>query len=852
MPKTNEYMIYPSDFEKKIGFDRIREILNNNCLSPLGQNLLAYSSYLTDKAYLQLEVTKVSEFQLLIDQGESFPVDHYYDLSGCLNRIRVEGSHPDTLEIFNLRRSLLTLKSIYNFIKQKNSDKVIFPALEKVTESIRIFPYILDTIDRILSKEGVIKDKASPELASIRSEMKKLSVSVSKKLHSVLKQSQSDGFVEQGVNVAVRNGRGVIPVGAYDKNKIKGLIHDQSATGKTVYIEPEEVVVMNNRLLDLEYDEKREIIKILITFADNIRPYIDELLANYLILGEIDYIRARALLGTRLSSIAPIISDEGEMDWIQAVHPLLHMSYSASDDRSVVPLDIQLKREERVLLISGPNAGGKSVCLKTVGLLQYMFQRGLTVPVKEGSRFMLFNNVFIDIGDEQSIDNDLSTYSSHLHNMKYFLKHSDPSTLILIDEFGTGTEPMLGAAIAEAILTSLNSSGLYGVLTTHYTNLKHFASSTEGIVNGAMMFDNHLMRPLFKLESGKPGSSFAFEIARKIGLPEDVLEDASGKVGEEHVNFDKHLKDILRDKRYWDKKRQNIRIGSKKLNELIEEYESETKGLKKERKDILEVAKAEAKSIIDDANRKIERTIKEIKESQAEKEKTKSARARLTKVDDKLSSDLELDKKIEAKIKKLKEKERRVRENRDFRKESSEVADSSDLQKVKSKQTRENTKEDLNRPLKLGDKVRMEGVSMPGEIRSIDGKKAVVSIGNMLTNVAVTRLKRISSTEYKKETRSTVPLNKLDWEVTKRKSRFNPDIDVRGMRAEEALETVRILVDEAIMVQYANLRILHGKGNGILRQLIREYLSSVDLVKDFRDENIEAGGSGITLVQLDV
>ncbi|MDX2415545.1 MAG: Smr/MutS family protein [Bacteroidales bacterium] len=844
MLEIDVFMVYPDEFEKKIGFDTIREVIHNNCLSTLGQGILEKSSFLTDKELLKVEISRVAEFQRLVSEGENFPVDHYYDLSACLNKIRVEGSHPETFDIFNLRRSLLTLKSIFNFIKQKNSDKIIYPALETVTSSIRIFPYVLDTIDRILSKEGVIKDKASPELASLRSEMKKLSVSVSRKLHSVLKQSQSDGFVEQGVSIAIRNGRGVIPVGAYDKNKISGLIHDQSATGKTVYIEPEEVVAMNNRLVELEYDEKREIIKILVVFADNIRPYIDDLLANYGILGEIDYIRARAMLGIRLSSVAPIITFDGEMEWVSAVHPLLKMAFAASGERKVVPLNINLNKEERILLISGPNAGGKSVCLKTVGLLQYMFQRGLTVPVKEESRFTMFNNIFIDIGDEQSIENDLSTYSSHLHNMKYFLKHSDSSSLVLIDEFGTGTEPMLGAAIAEAILTSLNKTGLYGVLTTHYTNLKHFASSVEGIVNGAMMFDNHLMKPLFRLEMGKPGSSFAFEIARKIGLPEDVLLDASGKVGEDHINFDKHLKDILRDKRYWDKKRQNIRMGSKRLDELVEDYEKEISGLKSERKEIIALAKVDAKILIDDANKKIERTIKEIKEAQAEKEKTRTARSKLAEVEEKILADPEVDKRIEAKIKKLKEKELRVKENKDIRKVS--------LGQTQGKQAQGSGKVvELQGPIKVGDKVRMDGVSAPGEVTSVDGKKAIVLIGNMLTNVSVDSLSRISSSEYKKETRSTSNVS-LDWEITKRKSRFNPDIDVRGMRADEALETVRTLVDEAIMVQYANLRILHGKGNGILRQLIREYLSSVDLVQNFRDENIEAGGTGITLVKIDV
>lgn len=836
-------MVHPEDFEKKIGFDRIREMVRKNCLSPLGQNLLDKSVFMTDFDSVVNEVNKVKEFQLLISEGETFPLDHYYDLTGCLNKIRVEGSHPEVYELYNLKRSLVTIKSIFNFIKSKNSDKKVYPYLETVTANIKIFPYVLDTIDRILTKEGIIKDNASPELSSIRSEMKKLSVSVSRRLQTVLKQSQADGLVEKGTAVAIRNGRGVIPVNVYDKNKIKGLIHDQSATGKTVYIEPEDVVAMNNRLIELEYEEKRELIKILIVFADGIRPYIDELLDNFKVLGEIDFIRAKAVMGNRLSSSCPHITDNNEMEWVKAIHPLLFITFQATGDRTVVPLDIRMDDKQRIVLISGPNAGGKSVCLKTVGMLQYMFQCGFTVPVKEESRFRLFDKIFIDIGDEQDIDNDLSTYSSHLLNMKHFTKFSDKNTLILIDEFGTGTEPTLGAAIAEAILSRFNEIGVYGVLTTHYSNLKHFASSAEGIVNGAMMFDNHHMQPLFRLDIGKPGSSFAFEIARKIGLPEDILANASDKVGEDHINFDRHLKDILRDKRYWDKKRQNIRVNSNRLDELIEQYEKEMSALKSERKELISKAKTEAKKLIDDANKKIERTIKEIREAQAEKEKTKKIRAGLEEVVTDSNVGNDTDEKIERKIEKLREKEKNLKKTREMR-------DVAGLKTEAKAKTKEEVLED--RPLRIGDKVMIEGASAAGEVSEIKGKRVSVEFGNIKTTVDEKKLRRISGNEYSRISRQNRQIPSLDWEVTQRKSRFKPEIDLRGERAEAALEKVRDLVDEAIMVQYANLRILHGKGDGILRHLIREYLSTVDLVIDFRDEHIEAGGSGVTIVRLDV
>lgn len=832
-----ERMIYPLDFETKIGFDRIREIVLANCLSQPGRDRVDAITFLNDRSDIQKLLSQNSEFQQILQLEEDFPLDYFFDMRDSLNKLRLEGSYPDLAEVFKLKRSLITLKAIYSFFQRREEDKNDYPSLTDLCREIKVYPFVQETIERMLNKEGGIRDNASPELNDIRSGLKKAAASVSKKMHTILKKSQTDGIVEKGTAIAIRNGRGVIPVSVYDKNKIRGLVHDQSASGKTVYIEPEEIVALNNQIIEFEYAEKREIIKILLAFADKIRPYIDDLLHSYDIMGEIDMIRAKAVLGRKLESLSPVLHDIPFINWIGARHPLLSLAFEESPEREVIPLDITLNEEDRIIIISGPNAGGKSVCLKTVGLLQYMLQCGFTIPVKQGSEFGIFNKLFIDIGDEQSIENDLSTYSSHLVNMKYFVKHSDKNTLVLIDEFGTGTEPMLGGAIAEAILGNMNKLGLYGVITTHYTNLKHYASSVEGITNGAMMFDNHRMQALFRLDIGKPGSSFAFEIARKIGLPESILGSASEKVGEDHISFDKHLKDILRDKRYWDQKRQNIRKQNKKLEELIENYEAEMSGLKSERKEIISRAKEEADLMISSTNKTIENTIKEIKEAQAEKEKTREARKKIEDlrkgIDEKQSGE---DEKIKRKMKKLREKQERI--------------------KVPGKEAKKQSEAPVRKPdsgpLKAGDKVLMEGSNRVGEVINVERKKIIIAFGNISTSVDRSKVRKASHEESKSAERDSRSSVKLDWDISKRKGQFKPETDIRGMRAEDALRTVRELVDEAIMVQYPKLRVLHGKGDGILRHVIREYLSGVDLVKASYDEHVEAGGSGITIVEMDV
>lgn len=823
-------MVYPENFEYKIGFDRIRKLLSEKCLSPMGLEKIGNISFISDHNVLNHQLLLTYEFQQILTFEDFFPSENYYSISETLNKIRIEGTFPEVQEVYDMKRTLETVRIILNFFKGKEAVK--YPVLQEMCSSVKVYPYVLDAIDRIIDKKGIIRDNASPRLKEIRAEIASKNALASKRLSAIMKQAQAEGIVDSDTSVSIRNGRGVIPVSAYDKRKIKGLIHDQSASGKTVFIEPEEIVEINNDLVELGYEEKREIVRILMSLADDIRPYIDDLLESNSFLGEIDFIRSKAILCNHLNCIRPSVVDKPFISWRKAKHPLLALAFEKLPGREVVPLDIELTDENRILLISGPNAGGKSVCLKTVGLIQYMLQCGLTIPVSEGSESGIFENLLIDIGDEQSIDNDLSTYSSHLINMKYFLKNGNERTLVLIDEFGTGTEPMLGGAIAEAILGELNRKKVFGVMTTHYTNLKYYASVTDGIINGAMAFDNHLMQPLFHLMIGKPGSSFAFEIAKKIGLPEDVLADASGKAGVKNINYDRHLKDIARDKRYWEMKRQNIRQHEKKLEELMEEYEKELSGAKALRKDIINKAKNEAQNLLQESNKMIENTIRQIRESQAEKERTKDIRQKLEEFKTNVVSETKPSGTLhEAKAEALSSKAKRIR----IRKEHAEkpvipVAE---------------------QPLKPGDSVRMKDTQAAGEVIEIKDNMVQVETGSLRFFVPADRIERISRSELKKSIRANQPTRGNDMEIVQRNLTFKPEIDIRGVRGEEAINMVRSLIDNAIIVQHRNLRILHGKGNGILRQLVREYLSTADIVRSFHDENIEFGGSGITVVEMD-
>lgn len=825
-------MLYPENFEHKIGFDKIRDMLKGGCLSNLGRMRVDKIRFSNKYSFIETLVAQVDEFKQIMLMEDDFPLNHFIDLTPVLSKVKVIGTYFLPEELYDLKRSLETIKAILRFFKNKKEENK-YPYLQKLATNVQLYPFVFERIDAIINKQGEIKDNASPELSGIRSDIRSKENSVSRRLHSILKEAQKNGIVDKDISLSIRDGRATIPVDASNKRKIKGLILDESATGKTAYIEPAEIVELNNDIKELYYAERREIVKILTQFADDIRPYVDDLLLAYEYMGTIDFIRSKALLATKINGVKPIFNNKPMLIWKNAVHPLLYLSFR-EESRSVVPLDIELNNtNQRILLISGPNAGGKSVCLQTVGLLQYMFQCGLLVPMNENSEIGLFQNLFINIGDDQSIENDLSTYSSHLLNMKNFIKSANNKTLVLIDEFGSGTEPMLGGAIAEAILDSLNQLKAFGVITTHYTSLKHFASSQQGIENGAMLFDTGKIEPLFKLSIGEPGSSFAFEIARKIGLPEEILKNATDKIGKDHIDFDKNLKDIIRDKRYWETKRESVRKSEKKLQDQIEKYSTELETINKSRKEILNKAKQEAESLLADVNKRIENTIREIKESKAEKERTRKARKNLSDFKENLQHvDPEEEARIQRKIEKLKNREKQGKKK----------------QKVEPN-VKEVKKEQYT--IETGDKVKLFGQDTVGEVLDVNGKSIMVAFGNMITTLDEKKLEKISEKEYKKQTKSSHQGQSSFTDFGERKLKFKPEIDVRGKRAEEALQIVKDFVDEAIVINMGTIKILHGKGDGILRQLIRQYLETVDVVRSYHDESVQFGGSGITIVEFE-
>ena len=831
-------MIYPQNFEQKIGFDQIRQLLKDKCLSTLGEekvNEMNFSDHFEEVDEL---LNQVAEFVRIIQEEDNFPDQFFFDVRPSLKRIRIEGMYMDEQELFDLRRSLETIRDIIRFLQRNDEEEsdCPYPSLKKLAGDITVFPQLITKIDGILNKYGKIKDNASTELSRIRRELANTKGSISRSLNSILRNAQSEGYVDKDVAPTMRDGRLVIPVAPGLKRKIKGIVHDESASGKTVFIEPAEVVEANNRIRELEGDERREIIRILTEFSNTLRPSIPEILQSYEFLAEIDFIRAKSHFAIQTNSIKPSLENEQLLDWTMAVHPLLQLSL-AKHGKKVVPLDIELNLKRRILIISGPNAGGKSVCLKTVGLLQYMLQCGMLVPMHERSHVGLFGSIFIDIGDEQSIEDDLSTYSSHLTNMKIMMKNCNERSLILIDEFGGGTEPQIGGAIAEAVLKRFNIKGTFGVITTHYQNLKHFAEDHEGVVNGAMLYDRHLMQALFQLQIGNPGSSFAVEIARKIGLPEDVIADASEIVGSEYINADKYLQDIVRDKRYWEGKRQTIRQREKHMEETIARYQAEMEELQKSRKEIIRQAKEEAERLLQESNARIENTIRTIKEAQAEKEKTRLVRQELADFRESIDNltSKEQEDKIARKMEKLKEKQNRKKEKKqNGTKEQPAV-----------QQTPKAT------PITEGCPVRIKGQSSVGEVLEINGKNAVVAFGSIKTTVKTERLERSNAVPQKQESaKSSFVSNQTQDSMYEKKLNFKQDIDVRGMRGDEALQAVTYFVDDAILVGMSRVRILHGTGTGILRTLIRQYLQTIPGVRHFADEHIQLGGAGITVVDL--
>ena len=826
-------MIYPQNFEQKIGFDQIRQLLKDKCLSTLGEervNEMNFSDHFEEVDEL---LNQVAEFVRIIQEEDNFPDQFFFDVRPSLKRIRIEGMYMDEQELFDLRRSLETIRDIVRFLQRNDEEEsdCPYPSLKKLAGDITVFPQLITKIDGILNKYGKIKDNASTELSRIRRELANTMGSISRSLNSILRTAQSEGYVDKDVAPTMRDGRLVIPVAPGLKRKIKGIVHDESASGKTVFIEPAEVVEANNRVRELEGDERREIIRILTEFSNVLRPSIPEILQSYEFLAEIDFIRAKSYFAIQTNSLKPAIENEQLLDWTMAVHPLLQLSL-AKHGKKVVPLDIELNKKQRILIISGPNAGGKSVCLKTVGLLQYMLQCGMLIPMHERSHAGIFSSIFIDIGDEQSIEDDLSTYSSHLTNMKIMMKSCNERSLILIDEFGGGTEPQIGGAIAEAVLKRFNQKRTFGVITTHYQNLKHFAEDHEGVVNGAMLYDRHLMQALFQLQIGNPGSSFAVEIARKIGLPEDVIADASSKVGSDYINMDKYLQDIVRDKRYWENKRQNVRLQEKRLEEITSHYENDIKAIEKQRKEILAEARKNAENILSEANARIENTIRSIKEAQAEKEKTKKIRKDLEKFKESITTEAIIDDKISRKIQKIKEREKHKR-NKIFT-NSENIAFDSNV-------------------IAVGDAVKVKGQASIGEVMEIQGKNVVIAFGMLKSTVKIDQLEKISKNQIKREKniKATFVSEQTADDMREKKLNFKQDIDIRGLRGDEAIQAVTYFIDDAILVGCSKVRILHGTGTGILRQLVRQYLRTVPGVKHFQDEHVQFGGAGITVVDLE-
>ena len=850
-------MIYPKTFEDKIGFNEIRTLLRERCLSSLGKEEVDKITFMDNVKAINTQLSRVREFRRLQEEEENFPLNYFFDVRQSVARLRLEGTHMEEDELFDLRRSLGTVNDIVTYLNRTDEDAAVaatddgwrkdpvypYPALHELAEGVVTFPQILQRIDQILDKLGKIRDTASPELLNIRRELAKVEGSISRTLYSILRSAQSEGLIEKDVTPAMRDGRLVIPVVPTMKRKIKGIVHDESASGKTLFIEPTEVVEANNRVRELEAEERREVIRILTEMAKVIHPHVPQILDSYKLLAQVDMLRAKTELAKLIDGIEPEVGKYPHIDWIGATHPLLRLSLQ-KQGKKVVPLEITLTRNKRMLIISGPNAGGKSVCLKTVGLVQYMLQCGLSVPMSERSQTGIFQNILIDIGDEQSIEDDLSTYSSHLTNMKNMMKSANDRTLILIDEFGTGTEPQIGGAIAEAVLKQFCIKRAYGVITTHYQNLKHFADSHEGVVNGAMLYDRHQMQALFQLQIGQPGSSFAIEIARKIGLPEQVIHDASEIVGSDYIQSDKYLQDIVRDKRYWESKRQTIHQREKQMEQTIAKYESEISDLAKSRKEVLAKAKERAEELFKESNKKIENVIREIREKQAEKEETKKLRDSLKDFKEGIS---DMDKQAEDdKIARKMAQILRRKENKKNRKKGDPSSSGLD----KDNTSAATTLSTVSAPLKEGDTVRIKGTTSVGKIESIQGKNATVIFGDLRSTTSLKKLEHATAPK-REEPRPFMTVGRQTREtIDEKKLNFKQDLDVRGMRGDEALNAVMYFIDDATLVGMSRVRILHGTGTGILRQLIRQYLATVPAVTSYKDEHVQFGGAGITVVDL--
>lgn len=837
--------------EQKIGFDKIRHMISDRCSTEYASGRVASEMFSTDRKEILGRLLLTDEMRLIVMFEESFPTSGFIDCMYFLKPLDRPSSHIDLLSLRKLKTMLDTLRKIISFFEGIKDG--VYPSLKAMTAPIMGFPEVQRRIDGILDRFGEVKDTASDELYSIRKSLRDKEGAISRRIGSILKKAQEEGLVDPEATVSLRDGKMLIPVPAANKKKISGFIYDESATGKTAYVEPAEVVELDNQIKELKFAEGREILRILMDFTDFLRPYIPDLLSAAEYIGEIDFLMAKAMVSLDIIAGMPIMSDNGEMNLRKARHPLLERALK-KEKKEIIPLTVTLTSGKHILLISGPNAGGKSVCLKTVGLLQYMFQWGMLIPTSETSEMLVFDRILVSIGDDQSLENDLSTYSSFLADMKGMMEKADEKTLVLIDEFGSGTEPAAGGAIAEALLCELDKRGTYGVITTHYTNLKLYASNDTGVINGAMMFDVKNIAPLFKLEMGLPGNSFAFELARKMGLPENIIKDAENRAGEEFVGIERNLRKIARNRKALDEKLERIRHTDKTLESITDKYQKELLDIKNLKKEILDAARKEADDIIRKANRQVENTIRTIKESQAEKEITQEARKELQGFLSALTKKKEQEKKdkdeyIERKIRQID-----ARKERERQRKAQRADEKTQREMLERQQEQERLEAFRNAPLKVGEKVRVKDNGMVGEIAKVSAKSIVINIGNLSSKMSPDKVERITSNEFKnavKETAKPVSSVRIDHSVTERKLNFSTELDVRGERVSDAIEKVMRYVDDAIMLNVSNVRIIHGKGTGALREEIQKFLKTTPGVTSVTDEHIQFGGTGVTIVRFD-
>ena len=830
-------MFYPEDFESKIGFDTVRSLISSRCTSRMGRDQVAAISFVSDFTLVRSRLYEVAEMKSLMESDGDIPLGTLHDVVPWLVEIRARDSFMTADRLLKLNGVLESMAGVRSFFfpvpsgkeeTEVEAESVRFPYLREAMAPLGVFPEVSREILRCVDKFGEVKDSASPHLAEIRSRLRAAQGSISRAMRRVFDRAVAEGIVDRDAAPSIRDGRMVIPVSSMSKRRLSGIVHDESATGKTVFIEPSEVVEAGNRLRELQMDEQREIVAVLRGVAEFIRPSIDDILEGVNLLGYLDFIRAKALFAVDTGAEMPVLEVKPELDWYHALHPVLMLSLR-TQNREAVPLDLRLDGDKRILVISGPNAGGKSVCLKTVAIVQYMAQCGVLPTLYSNSHIGIFRNLLIDIGDEQSIENDLSTYSSHLRNMKFFLSHAGPDTLFLADEMGSGTEPQIGGALAQAILAALGRKGAFGIVTTHYQNLKNFAEDTPGFVNGAMLYDRQKLRPLFKLSVGNPGSSFALEIARNTGLPADVIESAKEIVGSDYVNMEKYLLDIARDRRYWANKRQNIKEKEHRLDALLDSYEDSASDLKSRRAAILREAREEAKEILATANATIERTVHEIRKADAEKQRTMQLRKELQEyresLDTKTADASAMPDDIKLPVR------RRRKEKQTPRPGAHSSADKRDFA--------------------VGDYVKMEDGSVAGRIMAIEGKQAEVAFGALRTRVAISRLRPSSAPKPSAASEVSVVSRSTEEDSRRRQLKFSTELDVRGMRADEALQAVTYFLDDAVQFSAGRVRILHGTGHGILRDVIRKYLRAYPSVVSAVDEDVRFGGAGITVVELE-